>query len=50
VLHAKVTLLHFEHAVRLIVGSANLTKQGYRENREAVAVLTATQKRGTPHR
>ena len=44
VLHAKVTLLLFERAVRLIVGSANLTKQGYRENREVVAVLTATPK------
>ena len=43
VLHAKVTLLLFERAVRLIVGSANLTKQGYRENREVVAVLTASQ-------
>jgi phosphatidylserine/phosphatidylglycerophosphate/cardiolipin synthase-like enzyme len=42
--HAKVTLLLFERAVRLIVGSANLTKQGYRENREVIAVLTATQK------
>lgn len=42
VLHAKVTLLVFERAVRLIVGSANLTKQGYRENREVIAVLTAT--------
>lgn len=44
VLHAKVTLLLFESAVRLIVGSANLTKQGYRENREVIAVLTATSK------
>jgi hypothetical protein len=44
VLHAKVTLLLFERAVRLIVGSANLTKPGYRENREVIAVLTATQK------
>ncbi|MFM1770339.1 MAG: hypothetical protein RJA22_2868 [Verrucomicrobiota bacterium] len=43
-LHAKVTLLVFERAVRVLVGSANLTKQGYRENREAVAVLTATAK------
>lgn len=42
VLHAKVTLLVFERAVRLIVGSANLTKQGYRENREVIAVLTAS--------
>lgn len=44
VLHAKVTLLLFESAVRLIVGSANLTKQGHRENREVIAVLTATHK------
>jgi phosphatidylserine/phosphatidylglycerophosphate/cardiolipin synthase-like enzyme len=44
VLHAKVTLLLFDNAVRLIVGSANLTKQGYRENREVIAVLTASQK------
>lgn len=42
ILHAKVTLLVFERAVRLIVGSANLTKQGYRENREVIAVLTTT--------
>lgn len=42
-LHAKVTLLLFERAVRLIVGSANLTEWGYRRNREAVAVLTASQ-------
>ena len=41
-LHAKVTFLLFERAVRLIVGSANLTPQGYRLNREAVAVLTAS--------
>jgi len=42
-LHAKVTLLLFDHAVRLMVGSANLTDWGYRRNREAVAVLTASQ-------
>ncbi len=41
--HAKVTILLFDRAVRLIVGSANLTEQGYRKNREAVAVLTASQ-------
>jgi hypothetical protein len=41
-LHAKVTLLVFERAVRLIVGSANLTEPGYRRNREAVAVITAS--------
>ncbi len=42
-LHAKVTLVLFERAVRLIVGSANLTERGYRRNREIVAILTATQ-------
>ena len=42
VLHAKVTLLIFENAVRLIVGSANLTRNGYRENREVAAVITAS--------
>lgn len=41
-LHAKVTLLLFDRAVRLIVGSANLTEPGYRRNREVVAVLTAS--------
>jgi phosphatidylserine/phosphatidylglycerophosphate/cardiolipin synthase-like enzyme len=42
-LHAKVTILLFERAVRLIVGSANLTERGYRRNREVVSILTATQ-------
>ncbi len=41
-LHAKVTLVLFERAVRIIVGSANLTEQGFRKNREIVAELTAT--------
>lgn len=42
-LHAKLTLLVFDRAIRLIVGSANLTERGYRRNREAVAVLTASE-------
>jgi len=42
-LHAKVTFVLFERAVRLIVGSANLTERGYRRNREVVAILTAMQ-------
>jgi hypothetical protein len=42
-LHAKVTLLLFDRGVRLIAGSANLTEQGYRLNREVVAVMTASQ-------
>jgi hypothetical protein len=41
-LHAKVTILLFDKAVRIVVASANLTERGYRQNREAVAVLTAS--------
>lgn len=37
--HAKVTLLVWERLVRLIVGSANLSRQGYRRNRELFAAL-----------
>lgn len=42
-LHAKVTLILFEKAVRVIVGSSNLTEPGYRKNREVIAVVTATE-------
>lgn len=34
VLHAKLVVVEYDHAVRLLVGSANLTQGGYRENRE----------------
>ncbi|MBW1706312.1 MAG: hypothetical protein JRJ86_14265 [Deltaproteobacteria bacterium] len=44
-LHSKIVLLVFEKAVRLLVGSANLTHQGYRENREVAVVLTAHSKK-----
>ncbi len=44
-LHAKMLVCVYEEAVRLIVGSANLTEPGYRRNLEVVAVLTATSKR-----
>jgi hypothetical protein len=37
--HSKVTLLVWERCVRLMVGSANLTRTGYRRNREIAAVL-----------
>jgi len=37
--HAKVTLLVWERLIRLIVGSANLSRQGYRRNRELFAAL-----------
>ncbi len=37
--HAKLTLLVWERVARLIVGSANLTRQGYRRNRELFAAI-----------
>jgi len=44
ILHAKVFIAVYEQAIRLVVGSANLTEPGYRRNREAVAVLTASER------
>lgn len=41
-LHAKVLLVVQERAVRLLVGSANLTQGGYRHNREVTLPLVAT--------
>jgi hypothetical protein len=43
-LHAKVLLVVQERAVRLLVGSANLTEGGYRHNREVTLPLFATAK------
>lgn len=37
--HAKLTVLVWERFIRLIVASANLTRQGYRRNREVFAAL-----------
>lgn len=39
ILHAKIVLLAWEKLVRVIVGSANLTRKGYRRNREVFAAL-----------
>jgi hypothetical protein len=39
VLHAKVTLLVWENLIRVILGSANLTRAGYRHNREVASAL-----------
>ena len=39
VLHAKITLLVWEHCIRVLIGSANLTEPGYRRNQEVMAVL-----------
>lgn len=37
--HPKVALLLWSEKLRLLVGSANLTEQGYRRNREVVGML-----------
>ena len=39
ILHAKITVLAWERFLRIIVGSANLTRRGYRRNREVFAAL-----------
>lgn len=39
ILHAKISLLCWSKLVRLIIGSANLTEDGYRRNREAYGVV-----------
>lgn len=48
-LHAKVTVLLFAKAVRVIVGSANLTDNGYRKNREVALTLTSHTARPSIH-
>ena len=37
--HSKIVLLVWEKLIRIIVGSANLTRTGYRRNREVFAAL-----------
>jgi hypothetical protein len=39
ILHAKVSLLLWTNAARIIVASANLTEDGYRRNHEVFGVL-----------
>jgi hypothetical protein len=43
-LHAKVLLAVHEHGIRLLVGSSNLTDEGYRQNIEVSAYLSASVK------
>lgn len=38
--HAKVSLLAWESCARIIVASANITRSGYRRNREIAGILT----------
>lgn len=40
-LHAKLVVIEYEHAVCVLVGSANLTSAGYRHNREVAGDLLA---------
>lgn len=47
-MHAKVTILVWERRIRLLVGSANLTKAGYRQNFENVASFDFTPEGETP--
>jgi hypothetical protein len=46
-LHAKVLLIVQEQGVRLLVGSSNLTAQGYRHNVEVSACLSASKRNPT---
>jgi hypothetical protein len=39
VMHAKISLLAWKNHVRVIIGSANLTTEGFRRNQECVATL-----------
>jgi hypothetical protein len=39
ILHAKISLLLWSNAARIIIASANLTEDGYRRNREVFGVL-----------
>ena len=48
VLHAKLVVIEYEHAVRVLIGSANLTAQGYRYNREVLGELLAHRDENMP--
>lgn len=39
IMHAKVTILAWQHHIRVLVGSANMTEYGYRRNFEHIGVL-----------
>ncbi len=39
IMHAKISLLCWSNLVRLIIGSANMTEDGYRRNQEVFGVL-----------
>jgi hypothetical protein len=39
ILHAKISLLYWTNLIRVIIGSANLTEDGYRRNQEIYGVI-----------
>ena len=39
ILHCKISLLYWQNLIRIIIGSANLTEDGYRRNQEIYGVV-----------
>lgn len=48
--HSKVVILLWEHCVRLIVASANITRPGYRKNREIAGIVDFYDHENSPPR
>lgn len=48
IFHPKLAILAWQHRLRVLIGSANLTEAGYRKNFEHVAVLDFTSEGGMP--
>src|SRR5258705_1036230 len=48
IMHARVTILAWEHHVRVLIGSANVTPSGYQQNFENTGVLDFTPSGKTP--
>ena len=47
-MNAKISVLHWQNIVRIIVASANITNSGYRENREIFAIIDYFQGSANP--
>lgn len=47
--HAKLAMLVWEHCIRVLIGSANLTEPAYRKNQEHVATLDFLPEGELPH-
>jgi len=48
ILHAKISILHWQHLIRVIVASANLTEDGYRRNQEIFGVVDYAEDHDSP--